>query len=255
MLNGFRKSVISVDRILVIQMKIKNNIPNLITLLNLASGSIAIILAFSGEMTCASWFIILAAILDFFDGLAARLLKAKSAIGAQLDSLADVVSFGLAPSVIMYQLILQSPNLPSCSIGNMSLLPFASLLLVAGGAHRLAKFNTDPGQEMEFKGLPIPATGLFIAALPLIINQYQQSKELTGFILNHYVLIAIILFLSWLMVSNIRMISLKFKNFSWKDNVSRFILLGAVPLLFIFFRFSAVPMVIFLYIIISIISL
>jgi CDP-diacylglycerol---serine O-phosphatidyltransferase len=236
-------------------MRIKNHIPNFVTLLNLISGSIAIILAFSGEMVLASWFIILAAILDFFDGMVARLLHAKSDIGAQLDSLADVVSFGLAPSVIMYLLILQSPNLSSCSIANMPLLPFAALLLVAGGAYRLAKFNTDPQQETEFKGLPIPSTGLFIAALPLIINQYRQSEELTGFILNHYILLAIILLLSWLMVSNIPMISLKFKNLKWQGNVSRYILVGSVPVLFIFFRFSAVPMIIFLYIIISIISL
>ncbi len=206
-------------------------------------------------MILASWFIILAAILDFLDGMVARLLHAKSGIGAQLDSLADVVSFGLAPSVIMYQLILQSPDLPSCAIGKMPLLPFSALLLVAGGAYRLAKFNTDPGQEVEFKGLPIPSTGLFIAALPLIIDQYRQSEELTRFFQNHYILLAIILFLSWLMISNIPMISLKFKNLKWKGNISRYILLGSVPLLFVFFGFSAVPMIIFLYIIISIISL
>lgn len=236
-------------------MKIKNHIPNLVTLLNLISGSIAIIMAFSGEMILASWFIIIAAILDFFDGLLARLLNAKSDIGAQLDSLADVVSFGLAPSVIMYQLILQSPNLSSCCIGGTPLLPFASLLVVAAGAYRLAKFNTDPEQEAEFKGLPIPSTGLFIAALPLIINQYRQSEELTRFLQNYYILLAIILFLSWLMVSNIPMVSMKFKNLKWQGNIARYILLGSVPFIIIFFRFSAIPMIIFLYIIISIISL
>lgn len=236
-------------------MRIKNNIPNLITLMNLICGSIAIFMAFSGEMFLASWFIILAAILDFADGMAARLLHAKSDIGAQLDSLADVVSFGLAPSAIMYQLLLQSPGNLSWSAGNMPLFPFTALLLVAGGAYRLAKFNTDPGQEDEFKGLPIPSTGLFIAALPLIINQYRQSEKLTGIIQNHYLLLAIIIFLSWMMVSTIPMISLKFKNLKWKDNISRFILLGSVPILFIFFRFCAIPMIIFIYIIISIISL
>jgi len=236
-------------------MRIKNNIPNLITLLNLISGSIAIILIFSGEMILASWFIILAAILDFFDGMVARLLHAKSDIGAQLDSLADVISFGLAPSVIMYLLILQSPGLPSWSAGNILLLPFAALLLVAGGAYRLAKFNTDPQQESEFKGLPIPSTGLFVAALPLVLDQYSETTGLASFLHNHYTLLAIVLFLSWLMVSNIPMISLKFKNLNWKDNISRFILLGSVPVLFIFFRISAVPMIIFLYIIISIVSL
>lgn len=236
-------------------MKVKNQLPNLVTLLNLISGSIAIFLVFSGEMLLASWFIIFAAVFDFLDGLVARLLHAKSGIGAQLDSLADVISFGLAPSAIMYHLMLQCHGLPACNIGGMPILPFFSLLLVAGGAYRLAKFNTDPEQETEFKGLPIPATGLFVAALPLMVNQFRQSAESAGFLQNYYILLAIILLLSCLMVSNIPMISLKFKNLQWKNNVSRFVLLGSVPVLFIFLRFSAVPLIIFLYIILSVISL
>lgn len=233
-------------------MRSKNNIPNFITLLNLISGSVAIILAFSGEMFFASWFIILAAILDFLDGLAARVLHARSDIGAQLDSLADVISFGLAPSVIMYLLLLESPELPAWNAGSMPLLPFASLLIAACGAYRLAKFNTDPQQELEFKGLPIPSTGLFVASLPLMLNQYSESSLQFGIISNYYTLLAIILFLSYLMVSSIPMISLKFKDLKWRNNISRFILLGAVPVLFVFFRFSAIPMIIFLYIILSI---
>jgi CDP-diacylglycerol--serine O-phosphatidyltransferase len=236
-------------------MRIKNNIPNLVTLLNLICGSIAIFLVFSDKMTLASWFIISAAIFDFLDGMVARMLHAKSDIGGQLDSLADVISFGLAPSAIMYRLISGSPGIPDWSLGNMPLLPFVALLLACGGAYRLAKFNTDPGQVSEFKGLPIPATGLFIAALPLIISQNAQSENLTRFLQNHYLLLAIIIFLSWIMVSNIPMISLKFKNLKWKENISRFILLGAAPVLIIFFRYSAVPMIIFLYIVISVVSL
>lgn len=236
-------------------MRIKNHIPNLVTLLNLISGSIAIFLAFSGEMVLASWFIIIAAILDFLDGFVARLLHAGSDIGAQLDSLADVISFGLAPSAIMYQLILMSPGNSSLSAGMIRFLPYTALLLVAGGAYRLAKFNTDPGQAVEFKGLPIPATGLFVAALPLIVNQFGKSEELAWMVQHQYILLAIIVLLSWLMVSNIPMISLKFKNLKWKDNVSRFILLGSVPLLFVAFKWIAIPLIIFLYIIISIFSL
>jgi CDP-diacylglycerol--serine O-phosphatidyltransferase len=235
--------------------RFKNNVPNLITLLNLISGSIAIILAFSGEMILAAWFIILAAIFDFLDGLAARLLHARSDIGAQLDSLADVISFGLAPSVIMYLLLLQSPDLQSWSAGSVILLPFASLLLVAGGAYRLAKFNTDVTQADGFKGLPIPSAGLFVAALPLILYQHNETGELVKFIQNQYTLLAIVIFLSWLMVSNIPMLALKFKNLQWRDNGPQFILLGSALILFLFFRYSAVPMIIFLYIIISIISL
>lgn len=236
-------------------MRIKNHIPNLVTLLNLISGSIAIFLAFSGEMVLASWFIIIAAILDFLDGFVARLLHAGSDIGAQLDSLADVISFGLAPSAIMYQLILMSPGNSSLSAGMIRFLPYTALFLVAGGAYRLAKFNTDPGQAVEFKGLPIPATGLFVAALPLIVNQFGKSEELAWMVQHQYILLAIIVLLSWLMVSNIPMISLKFKNLKWKDNVSRLILLGSVPLLFVAFKWIAIPLIIFLYIIISIFSL
>jgi len=235
-------------------MRSKNNIPNFITLLNLLSGSVAIILALSGELIMASCLIILAAILDFLDGLAARILNARSDIGAQLDSLADVISFGLAPSVIMYLLLLDSPGLPAWNAGSVPLLPFVSLLLAASGAYRLAKFNTDPQQESEFKGLPIPSTGLFVASLPLILNQYSESSLIFGLISSYYTLLAIILFLSYLMVSSIPMISLKFKNLKWRDNIFRFILVAAVPLFFIFFCFSAIPIVIFLYIIFSLIS-
>ena len=226
----------------------------MISLLNLVSGGAAIIMAFSGEMVMASWFIILAAFFDFFDGLAARLLHAKSAIGAELDSLADVISFGLAPSVIIYQLILQSPELSSWHAGHVPLLPFAALLIVVCGAYRLARFNTDPAQETEFKGLPIPSTGLFVASLPLILDQSDGSAWQAGIISNHFTLLAITLFLSYLMVSNIPMLSLKFKDLKWKGNASRFILLVAVPVLFFFFRFSTIPMVILLYIILSVAS-
>jgi CDP-diacylglycerol--serine O-phosphatidyltransferase len=236
-------------------MKIKNHIPNLITMLNLLCGSIATIQVFYGELVIASWFIILAAFFDFFDGMVARILHARSDIGAQLDSLADVISFGLAPSAIMYQLILQSTGNQWRSTEIQDLLPYAALLIVACGAYRLAKFNIDPQQETEFKGLPIPSTGLFVASLPLIVNQYWQLKGLTGFILNHYVLLAIILMLSGLMVSSIPMISLKFKSLQWKGNAFRYILLGCVPVLFIFFRVAVIPIIIFLYIIFSVFSL
>jgi CDP-diacylglycerol--serine O-phosphatidyltransferase len=236
-------------------MRIRNHIPNLITLLNLGSGSIAIILAFSGEMTLASWCIFLAAAFDFLDGMAARLLHAKSDIGAQLDSLADVVSFGLAPSVIMYLLLLQSPGLPGWSAGAFKLLPFAALLLVACGAFRLAKFNTDSTQADGFRGLPIPSTGLFVAALPMILNQFNETGEMVKFILNPYTLLAIVIFLSWMMVSNIPMLALKFKSIKWRDNGPQFILMGFALILFFIFRFSAIPMIILLYIIISITSL
>ncbi len=236
-------------------VRIKDHIPNFITLLNLISGSVAVIMALSGELICASWFIILAAAFDFFDGFSARLLHSRSDIGAQLDSLADVISFGLAPAVIMYLLILRSGGFPHLSAGRTEVVPFVALLIVAGSAYRLAKFNTDPGQAVEFKGLPTPSTGLFVAALPLVLRQYGESQGISGFIGNFYTLLAIVIFLSWLMISHIPMISLKIKSLKWHENTSRFILIGSAILLFIIFRFSAIPMIILLYIIISIVSL
>lgn len=235
-------------------MKIKNNIPNYITLLNLFSGSVAIILAFSGELPLAGMFIFLAAIFDFADGLAARALKARSGIGAQLDSLADVISFGLAPSVIMYHLMVQCHGIPDLVYGSIHLLPLSALFLVAGSAWRLAKFNTDPGQETVFKGLPTPAMGLFVAALPLMLGKPGEDAIYDPLLRNFYVLLPITLFLSWIMVSDIPMISLKFKNLAWKGNESQYILAACLPVLFIIFRFSAIPMIIFLYIIISVIN-
>jgi CDP-diacylglycerol--serine O-phosphatidyltransferase len=232
--------------------KIRNHIPNLITLLNLLSGSTAVILAFSGELALSGWLIFLAAVFDFLDGFVARLLKARSDIGAQLDSLADVISFGLAPSVIMYQLLNQSDGLPLNLVGDFQLLPFLALLLVAGSAFRLAKFNTDPGQESVFKGLPTPAMGLFIAALPLMLNQNEPKIFFNALPGSFFVLIAITLFLTWIMVSNIPMLSLKFKSSGWKGNELRFTLAAVFIILFFFFRFSAIPLIIILYIVLSV---
>lgn len=235
--------------------KVRNNIPNIITLLNLVSGSIAIILAFSGELALSCWFIFLAAVFDFLDGFAARLLRARSEIGAQLDSLADVISFGLTPAVIMYHLIIQCNNVPDISAGKYLLLPFVALLLVAGSAWRLAKFNTDPGQETVFKGLPTPAMGIFVAALPLIGEHAGIAGNSVLLVQNFYFLLPVTLFLSWIMVSNIPMISLKLKSISWKGNEARYILAGSLPVLFIIFWFTAIPMIIFLYIILSLTTL
>ncbi|HOX76713.1 MAG TPA: CDP-diacylglycerol--serine O-phosphatidyltransferase [Bacteroidales bacterium] len=234
-------------------MNFKKNIPNGITLLNLVSGGVSVIMALSGEPACAAWLILLAAVFDFLDGLAARLLNARSAIGGELDSLADVISFGLAPSAILYALMLKSPNLPEFAAGEYQLFPFSALLLAAFAAARLAKFNTDPGQAIEFRGLPTPATGLFVAAFPLMVH-YQGDLEyvrlLTG---NFYLLLAVVIVLSALMVSSIPLMSLKFKDLSWKGNIYRYVLILSVPLLFIIFRFIAIPLIIILYIILSII--
>jgi CDP-diacylglycerol--serine O-phosphatidyltransferase len=234
-------------------MKLRNNIPNLITMLNLTCGSIAIIQVFSGEIVLASWLVIIAALFDFLDGFAARLLHAKSSIGAQLDSLADVVSFGLAPALIMFRLILESNLHEPVIFEEIPLLPYVSLLMAVAGAYRLARFNTDPGQSDEFKGLPIPANGLFAAALPLLIRYPFGfgSEMMINAVSKDYTLVILVILLSLLMVSRFRMFSLKFYNLKWKENAYRFILIVSLPVLVYFFGFAAIPLTIILYIILS----
>lgn len=234
--------------------KITRHIPNLVTMLNLLSGSMAIILAFSGELVLASWMIILAAFFDFMDGLLARLLGAGSEIGAQLDSLADVVSFGLAPAVIIYLMMMESPGLPLIAAGNMPLVPLFSLLIVAAAAYRLARFNSDSGEKYHFRGLPTPSTGLFVASLPLTLNRYQEMTGLTDFIADYRTLVGIVIFLSLLMVSRIPMISLKIKSFHLKEQWPVFTLLAAAPLLILFFQCLGIPLIIFLYVILSLVD-
>jgi len=231
--------------------KIRNNIPNAITLLNLTGGALSVIFALKGDLILAAWFIILAAIFDFFDGFVARLLNAKSGIGAQLDSLADVVSFGFAPAAILFGLLQASPGLPGIKVGEELLLPYFSLMILVCSAYRLARFNIDPGQEYQFSGLPTPATGLFVAALPLIEHRFSGNEILVSLVTNPYILLFIVLFLSWLMISKIPMMAIKFRNFSWKDNKTRFILMIVSPLLIVFLQYLGLVLAILLYIMLS----
>jgi CDP-diacylglycerol--serine O-phosphatidyltransferase len=230
---------------------IRDNIPNAVTLLNLASGSVSVIFALSGEAVLASWMILLAAGLDFLDGFLARMLDARSLIGAQLDSLADVVSFGLAPAVIMYTLINSGQDSPAVLPGGISLLPLLGLLIVIASAYRLARFNNEPAQQERFSGLPTPATGIFVASLPLAFQQYEANDFVTGILTNPYILVMVTLVLAWLMVSRISMMSLKIKNFNWRENRSRFILALTALTLLALFGFAGMALSICGYILIS----
>ena len=158
----------------VFNMNIKKHIPNAITSLNLVSGCIAIILTFNFDLKYAAYFILLAAVFDFFDGMAARWLHVKSAIGKELDSLADIVSFGVAPGLIVFQLCAVSNDIVLFA-GEINLVPFIALLIPVFSALRLAKFNLDTRQTESFIGLPVPANALMIASLPLILNQIDQG--------------------------------------------------------------------------------
>jgi CDP-diacylglycerol--serine O-phosphatidyltransferase len=244
-------------------------IPNLFTLLNLVFGCIAIIFILqSGESLVTQsdegtwvaqlpekiWWgsicIAIAAIIDFLDGFIARLFKATSEMGKQLDSLADVVSFGVAPGLILYQLLRISFISEQTGINTSVWALAPALLLPCAGAWRLARYNIDNAASSDFKGLPIPAAGLFVASLPLIM--FYNEFNIANILLNKWVLYAIIILLSGLMVSEKRFISMKFSGASVKNNVPIIILVLTAVISAILLQWLAVPLVFIFYIIISI---
>jgi len=233
-------------------MAIKKHIPNFITSLNLLSGCIAVIVALKYDLYIASFFIVLASIFDFFDGMSARLLKIKSDIGKELDSLADLISFGLAPGLIIFRLISLSGD-SSLMINNFNILPFFALIIPVFSALRLAKFNIDENQTKSFIGLPTPANAIFMASLPLIIK-FNNSGFFNRMFSNSYFLIVISIVFSFLLTSKIPMFSFKFSNLKWKDNQIRYVFILLSLLIIIVFRYSGIPMVIILYILMSIIN-
>ena len=245
-------------------------IPNLFTLLNLVFGCIAIICTLQNgimisvdikgaqfldipeKIWLASLFIGLAALVDFLDGFVARIFKASSEMGKQLDSLADLVSFGVAPGMIIYQFLRLSfaQEEGGLDISLLWLLP--SLLLPCAAAWRLARFNLDNSQSFSFKGLPVPAVGMFVASLPLIYWNVNQQWVI-DLLLNKWFLYGLTLLLSYLMVSTIPLMSLKFKDYSLKNNFPK-ILLVLISLAAIFiFKWMAVPVMILAYVLLSLI--
>jgi CDP-diacylglycerol--serine O-phosphatidyltransferase len=234
---------------------LKKHIPNFITTLNLFSGCIGIILALQYRIDYAAYFIGVAAFFDFMDGMAARILHVKSEIGKELDSLADVVSFGVLPGLIVYQLMANSPNTPEAG-SYISIFSLAALIIPILSAVRLAKFNLDTRQTTSFIGLPVPANALFLGSLPLIKMQAgfgESFSWLTVFTDNYYVLAVIAVGMSLLLVSEIPLISLKFRNLKFADNKPQFILVAFAVIAFSIVTFTAVPLVILAYIVLSLI--
>jgi CDP-diacylglycerol--serine O-phosphatidyltransferase len=231
-------------------------VPNAITALNLVSGSLAVFFAVDGQLGWASVFILVAAVFDFLDGFAARLLKAYSSIGKELDSLADMVSFGLAPAAIVFTMLeytLFGINQPIQDIdANWSqwLVLFTSLVIPVAGAFRLAKFNTDDRQSEQFLGMPIPANAIFFASLGLIL-ELGTNLSVQSVILNKYVILAAVFVCSFLMVSELPMFSMKFKNLHLKENAIRFLFLGSTVLMIIFLQVYALPLIIIWYVLLS----
>jgi CDP-diacylglycerol--serine O-phosphatidyltransferase len=235
------------------------HIPNFITSLNLLSGFIAIIFAANGNLITASWFILAAMIFDFLDGFSARLLKAYSPVGKELDSLADVVSFGVAPGLIIYHLLINSfssgspVNLNSDVIKTVLFMLIPAIMPVCG-AIRLAIFNLDSTQSTSFKGLPIPANALAVISV-VIAGHYSSSVFLDSLTGTPLLLILFTIILSLLMVSRIPLFSLKITNLKLKGNEGRYILLTLIFINIAIFGTMALPLIIPLYIISSAISL
>ncbi|TFB31461.1 CDP-diacylglycerol--serine O-phosphatidyltransferase [Pedobacter alluvionis] len=217
---------------------LKKNLPNAITCANLLSGCIGIVFAFKGNLETAAYLVILSGIFDFFDGMVARLLNVKSAIGKDLDSLADMVSFGFLPGVIMFHLLKASDY-------SSEYLPYFGFIITVFSALRLAKFNNDARQTEDFIGLNTPMNTLFICSLPFIAHDYPQI------IASSMLLIAITVITSFLLVSEIKIFSLKFSDLSWKKNKIKFIFLILSAVLIAFLKFAAIPFVLVLYIALS----
>ena len=234
---------------------ITRNIPNIITLANLFCGLCAIIFAFQGNLPLASFCIFAGAFFDFFDGLAARLLKINGELGKQLDSIADMVTFGVAPGMILFQLIYYSQTISffQSDIKDPNLFPaILAFLLPIFSAIRLAKFNIDTKQVTSFIGLPTPVLAIFVASLPLI-DKYQQLSMLSDF----RFLIAISVILPLLLVAKISLFSLKFnkeESIASILNIFRIILILASVILLFIFQFAAIPFIVILYLILSLLN-
>lgn len=192
---------------------------------------------------------LIGAFFDFFDGFFARLLKVSSDIGKQLDSLADLITFGVAPSIIVMHILLFQ-NQDNTSFSNIH---FVALIIPIFSAFRLAKFNVSTNQDDSFIGLPTPANALFFISIPFI-QLYQKDHILNNLFSNSYILASLIICFSLLMVSSFKLLSLKFKTFNWQENLSRYILIFSSIILLFFLHFVAVPIIILLYLILSFIK-
>ncbi len=228
-------------------MKIIKHIPNSITCCNLLSGCISIVLLCNGFVIASGIMIFIAAVFDFFDGFAARLLKAYSPQGAQLDSLCDVVSFGVAPSFIMYYYLNQVVTM---EVGGINVAPFVAFFLAVFAALRLAKFNIDDRQTTSFIGLPTPAMGIFVASLPFTLR-HESLSFMGGLMTNPFFLLAIVVIFSFLMVSEITFFSLKVKSLKFKENKHLYLVALFAIIKVAIFGLAAIPFVMLFYIIVA----
>ncbi|WP_066219473.1 CDP-alcohol phosphatidyltransferase family protein [Formosa haliotis] len=244
-------------------MSIKNHIPNALTLLNLFCGCIAVIFATHSHFIAAAAFVFGGIFFDFFDGFAARKLKVSSELGLQLDSLADMVTSGVVPGIVMYKLLSLSMQRPEMVTDEgswnayfsgdaimPSVLPVIGFFITLSSAYRLAKFNLDEEQQDYFKGLPTPANTLLIISLPLIL-ELQPNEMVNAIIMNQGFLIALTITSTILLNAPIVLFALKFKSFDFKPNAIRYIFLIISIVLLIVLKFAAIPIIILTYVAMS----
>ncbi|MFB9052603.1 CDP-alcohol phosphatidyltransferase family protein [Formosa undariae] len=244
-------------------MSIKNYVPNALTLLNLFCGCVAVIFATHNHFIAAATFVFGGVFFDFFDGFAARKLGVSSELGLQLDSLADMVTSGVVPGIVMYKLLALSIGKPEISTdagswnaffsGDTvmpSFLPLLGFLITLSSAYRLAKFNLDEEQQDYFKGLPTPANTLLIISLPLIM-ELQHNAMMNAIIMNQGFLIALTLTSTFLLNAPVVLFALKFKSWDFKPNAIRYIFLMVCVLLLVLLQFAAIPLIILVYVAMS----
>ncbi len=221
-------------------------IPNLMTCGNLLCGCLGIVSSFRGDLLLSGYLILLAGILDFLDGFVARLLNQSSPIGKELDSLADMITFGVLPSMIIFQLLERT----SATIEMESLLiSYSAFILSVFSGLRLAKFNIDTRQSDSFIGVPTPANALLVASLPFILRSYPEYEAL---IVNRIVLVGYTLLMSYLLICELPLLAFKFKTFGWKDNQIKYIFILLAVILLFLLKFAAIPLIVGLYILLSV---
>jgi CDP-diacylglycerol--serine O-phosphatidyltransferase len=233
--------------------EMKVHVPNALTCANLFCGCVAAVMIFRNQLNIAAYLVFIAAFFDLLDGMVARKVASDSEYGKQLDSLADMISFGFVPGAVIFKLLQMSDihgyfNMP----GLTRFLQFAPFIITIFSALRLVKFNLDKRQTSSFIGLPTPANTLFIISLPLILNQFPGTYDLI--ILNPITLLGLTVVCSFLLVSEIPLFSMKFKSAAIKDNIYQYILIAVAILLLPFILFAAIPVLVFLYIFLSLIQ-
>lgn len=237
-------------------MEIKKHLPNFITLLNLSSGLLAVIAIFKGYYDEAFIFVCLGIFFDFWDGFFARKLGVSGELGLQLDSLADMVTSGVVPGLMMFRLIetIQISQ-PQYQVTEdtiyMGMIPYFGFLITIASAYRLAKFNIDKRQIDSFIGLPTPANALFIMSIPMI--QYINAYEwVTNLLSNPFVLMFLTILSAYFLNANIPLFSLKLKSFAWKDTKLQYLFMGFAVLLFFLLDFISIPIIVVTYVLLSV---